>query len=117
MFNQHRAPLSPEVPSSSRFGAADPLQSLLELVLANRGGVPENRTRSLRGYRLRAAGFTDRLSTTYNPNSKMWKICQEASPKSEVMTVDLSPFTRQLTPSKLALFPPRLGILIIGDKK
>jgi hypothetical protein len=41
----------------------------------------------------------------------MWKICQEVSQKSKVMTPDLSGLTRQNTQTNLAAFQAQFGIL------
>jgi hypothetical protein len=38
----------------------------------------------------------------FSSNLFLWKICQEGSPKTEVMTIDLSPLTRQFTQRNLA---------------
>src|SRR5580658_10086853 len=47
----------------------------------------------------------------------MWKTCQEAHPKTKVMTIDGSPLTRQTTQRILASFAAGLDILIIEGKK
>ena len=76
-----------------------------------------NRLSANRLLATRLSASSHQPSTTYNPNPGMWKICQEASPKSKVMTLDPPRLTSQNTQDKLALFIDRLGILIIGGKK
>jgi hypothetical protein len=58
------------------------------------------------------AGFSQKC-----PNPQIWKTCQAPAPKSEVTTPHSIPLTTQLTQRKLAVSPPRLGILIIEGKK
>jgi hypothetical protein len=45
------------------------------------------------------------------PGRPMWKICQAPTPKSKVITADLQQLTSQPTPTYLAGFISRLGIL------
>jgi hypothetical protein len=47
----------------------------------------------------------------------MWKTCQEAGPKTEVMTADLERLTPLYPQRYLASFIARLDILIIGGNK
>jgi hypothetical protein len=55
-----------------------------------------------------------RYPTPNPPTGQMWKICQELSPKTKVMSKQTKRLPRQNTPTKLERLYTPFGILIIG---
>ncbi len=65
----------------------------------------------------RAPAKTSSPRTPNAKNLQMWKICQEARPKTEVMTPHSTPLPPLYPQRYLAGFRAGLGILIIGGKE
>jgi hypothetical protein len=63
------------------------------------------------------SGHFHQPSITYSRTREMWKTCQEARPKTEVMTPHSTPLPPQYPQRILAVFSTGLGILIIEGKK